>query len=129
VWINFSKVQKLLKLRKVIHLRSENISNFFISSYILFLSVLAISNSVFFIFHFLLFVQRTVSRGDIFKQAETLFNEFTNTRSLLEIQYDGEVGTGLGPTLEFYSLVSKEFQRADLEMWRGDCVHVPETYG
>ena len=25
-----------------------------------------------------------------------------------------QVGTGLGPTLEFYTLASKEFQRADL---------------
>lgn len=28
-----------------------------------------------------------------------------------------QVGTGLGPTLEFYSLVSKELQRIDLELW------------
>lgn len=40
-----------------------------------------------------------------------------------------QVGTGLGPTLEFYSLVSKEFQRADLEMWRGDCVEVVDGEG
>ena len=36
----------------------------------------------------------------------------------LEIQYEGEVGTGLGPTLEFYSLVSKELQRSDLQLWK-----------
>ena len=30
------------------------------------------------------------------------------------------MGTGLGPTLEFYALVSRELQRADLEMWRGE---------
>ena len=33
-----------------------------------------------------------------------------------------QVGTGLGPTLEFYALVSKELQRADLDLWRGDTV-------
>lgn len=27
------------------------------------------------------------------------------------------MGTGLGPTLEFYALVSKELQKADLELW------------
>ncbi|GCC39398.1 hypothetical protein chiPu_0022870, partial [Chiloscyllium punctatum] len=39
---------------------------------------------------------------------------------MLEIQYENEVGTGLGPTLEFYALVSQELQRADLGLWRGD---------
>uniref|UniRef100_A0A1I8F163 E3 ubiquitin-protein ligase n=1 Tax=Macrostomum lignano TaxID=282301 RepID=A0A1I8F163_9PLAT len=37
---------------------------------------------------------------------------------LLEVSYEGEIGTGLGPTLEFYSLVSREFARPDLGMWR-----------
>ena len=41
-----------------------------------------------------------------------------------EIQYEGEVGTGLGPTLEFYSLVSKEIQRADLQLWKGGTVKI-----
>lgn len=38
---------------------------------------------------------------------------------MLEIQYDNEVGTGLGPTLEFYALVSAEVQRCDLGLWNG----------
>jgi alpha/beta hydrolase fold len=33
-----------------------------------------------------------------------------------------EVGTGLGPTLEFYALVSREFSRRDLKIWRDDAV-------
>jgi E3 ubiquitin-protein ligase TRIP12 len=32
------------------------------------------------------------------------------------------VGTGLGPTLEFYALVSRELQRGDLELWLGETV-------
>ena len=44
--------------------------------------------------------------------------ELASSRSLLEIQYENEVGTGLGPTLEFYTLVSKEIQRADLGLWK-----------
>lgn len=36
---------------------------------------------------------------------------------MLEIQYENEVGTGLGPTLEFYALVSTELQRTDLGLW------------
>lgn len=37
----------------------------------------------------------------------------------LEVQYENEVGTGLGPTLEFYSLVSQELQATDLDLWYG----------
>lgn len=33
------------------------------------------------------------------------------------------MGTGLGPTLEFYALVSRELQRADLDLWHGE--HIP----
>ena len=51
-------------------------------------------------------------------------SELASSRSLLEIQYDGEVGTGLGPTLEFYSLISKELQRADLLLWKGATVKI-----
>ena len=47
-----------------------------------------------------------------------VINELASSRSLLEIQYENEVGTGLGPTLEFYTLVSKEIQRADLGLWK-----------
>ena len=65
-------------------------------------------------------LQRTVDRQDILKQAEKLMDELASSRSFLELQYTGEEGIGLGPTLEFYSLVSKELQRADLELWRGD---------
>lgn len=31
-----------------------------------------------------------------------------------------QVGTGLGPTLEFYALVSRELQRVDLELWHDE---------
>ena len=36
-----------------------------------------------------------------------------------------KVGTGLGPTLEFYALVSRELQRSDLMLFRGDLCPVP----
>lgn len=55
---------------------------------------------------------------------------------VLELEYQGEVGTGLGPTLEFYTLLSHELQRTTLHMWRhteapsGDApsgfVHAPQ---
>ena len=62
--------------------------------------------------------KRVISRETILKQGEQLMSELASSRSLLEIQYEGEVGTGLGPTLEFYSLISKELQRADLQLWK-----------
>ena len=40
-----------------------------------------------------------------------------------------QVGTGLGPTLEFYALVSQELQRADLDLWRGDATILSDPKG
>jgi len=54
------------------------------------------------------------------KSLESAFKIFPSCKSIkgvIEVQYYNEVGTGLGPTLEFYSLVSKGFQRKSLEMW------------
>ena len=33
------------------------------------------------------------------------------------MEFLGEEGTGLGPTLEFYALVAAELQRKDLGVW------------
>ena len=63
--------------------------------------------------------KRTISRTDILKQAEQVIQDLASSKALLEVQYVNEVGTGLGPTLEFYALVSRELQRADLELWHG----------
>ncbi|XP_028141816.2 E3 ubiquitin-protein ligase HECTD1 isoform X2 [Diabrotica virgifera virgifera] len=38
-------------------------------------------------------------------------------KSILEVEFAEEEGTGLGPTLEFYALVAAELQRRDLGMW------------
>lgn len=45
-----------------------------------------------------------------------------------------QVGTGLGPTLEFYALVSRELQRKDLDLWHAldtpvDASHVHSPVG
>jgi E3 ubiquitin-protein ligase TRIP12 len=40
------------------------------------------------------------------------------SQSILEVEYFEEVGTGLGPTLEFFSTVSKEFSKKKLKLWR-----------
>ena len=49
-----------------------------------------------------------------------VFELYGSSSSILEVEYFEEVGTGLGPTLEFYSLVSREFARRDLKIWRDD---------
>ncbi|XP_057663764.1 E3 ubiquitin-protein ligase TRIP12 isoform X1 [Diorhabda carinulata] len=61
--------------------------------------------------------KRTISREDILKQAEQVMQDMATSKALLEVQYENEVGTGLGPTLEFYALVSKELQKMNLELW------------
>ena len=38
----------------------------------------------------------------------------------LQIEFQTEEGTGLGPTLEFYALVAAELQRKDLGLWLCD---------
>ncbi|XP_074658456.1 E3 ubiquitin-protein ligase TRIP12-like [Tubulanus polymorphus] len=73
--------------------------------------------------------KKVISRVDLLKQAEKLLDEMNNTKALLEIQYENEVGTGLGPTLEFYSLVSRELQRADLDLFRGQHIKLPDASG
>lgn len=61
-----------------------------------------------------------ISRNNILASAFKVFELYGTNTSLLEVEYFDEVGTGLGPTLEFYALVSKEFARRDLELWRSD---------
>ena len=59
-----------------------------------------------------------ISRKHILESAVKVFELYGSSSSILEVEYFEEVGTGLGPTLEFYSLVSREFARKDLKTWR-----------
>ncbi|KAF8659836.1 hypothetical protein AX16_001721 [Volvariella volvacea WC 439] len=59
-----------------------------------------------------------ISRKHILESAVKVFELYGSSSSVLEVEYFEEVGTGLGPTLEFYSMVSKEFARKDLKIWR-----------
>ncbi|KIY68863.1 hypothetical protein CYLTODRAFT_350626 [Cylindrobasidium torrendii FP15055 ss-10] len=59
-----------------------------------------------------------ISRKHILESAVKVFELYGSSSSVLEVEYFEEVGTGLGPTLEFYSLVSREFARKDLKLWR-----------
>ncbi|KAM4589448.1 E3 ubiquitin-protein ligase TRIP12 isoform 2-T6 [Fundulus diaphanus] len=73
--------------------------------------------------------KRTINREDLLKQAESVMQDLGSSRAMLEIQYENEVGTGLGPTQEFYALVSQELQRADLGLWRGEEITLANPKG
>ncbi|TQE09362.1 hypothetical protein C1H46_004999 [Malus baccata] len=61
-----------------------------------------------------------VFRNQILDSAAQMMDQHARQKVLLEVEYNEEVGTGLGPTLEFYTLVSHEFQKSGLGMWRED---------
>lgn len=59
-----------------------------------------------------------ISRNRILDSALKVMELYGSSPSVLEVEYFEEVGTGLGPTLEFYSTVSKEFSKRKLKLWR-----------
>jgi len=58
------------------------------------------------------------NRHSIFAEAQSIMKKYAGTRTVLEIEYEGEAGIGVGPTLEFYNLTSIEFQLLDKVMWQ-----------
>lgn len=61
-----------------------------------------------------------VYRDRILESAAKMMEVHASHKVVLEVEYDEEVGTGLGPTLEFYTLVCQELQKSGLGMWRED---------
>lgn len=62
-----------------------------------------------------------VPRGErLLHWALQVMRVHADRKSILEVEFQGEEGTGLGPTLEFYALVAAELQRKDLAMWLCD---------
>jgi E3 ubiquitin-protein ligase TRIP12 len=59
-----------------------------------------------------------ISRGKILESALKVMDLYGSSPAILEVEFFDEVGTGLGPTLEFYSIVSKEFAKKRLKLWR-----------
>ncbi|XP_046739532.1 E3 ubiquitin-protein ligase HECTD1 isoform X3 [Diprion similis] len=63
----------------------------------------------------------SVPRGEkLLDWAEQVLKVHASRKSILEVQFVGEEGTGLGPTLEFFALVAAELQRKDLGLWLCD---------
>ncbi|KAL8242366.1 hypothetical protein R6Q59_012668 [Mikania micrantha] len=67
-----------------------------------------------------------VSRNRILESAAKVMEMYSSQKAVLEVEYFGEIGTGLGPTLEFYTLLSHDLQKARLRMWR---CNFPESVG
>lgn len=77
----------------------------------------------------------SINRNNLLKDAQQMFSQLGNSklilftfffinfyfifRAMLEVGFESEVGTGFGPTLEFYSTLSREFQKFFLKMWSG----------
>ncbi|THX05262.1 hypothetical protein D6D13_07222 [Aureobasidium pullulans] len=59
-----------------------------------------------------------ISRSRILESAIKVMELYGSSPSILEVEYFEEVGTGLGPTLEFYSTVSREFSKKKIKLWR-----------
>lgn len=61
-----------------------------------------------------------IARSTLLASAVKVLDLYANAQTVLEVEYFDEVGSGLGPTLEFYALVSRELQRTELGLWRHD---------
>ena len=59
-----------------------------------------------------------VPRGDrLLDWAQQVMKVHADRKAILEVEFQDEEGTGLGPSLEFYALVAAESQRRDLALW------------
>lgn len=61
-----------------------------------------------------------IARSKVFLTGLKILDKYGSNPSILEMEYQEEVGTGLGPTLEFYATMSREFSKKSLGMWRVD---------
>jgi E3 ubiquitin-protein ligase TRIP12 len=69
-----------------------------------------------------------ISRDRVLDSMVKVMESFASTQALLEVEFFDEVGTGLGPTLEFFSLVCQEYRKSSgvesvsmehpLKLWR-----------
>ena len=59
-----------------------------------------------------------ISRTRMLDSATKVFTLAGTSTSVLEVEFFGEEGTGTGPTLEFYTLLSREFTSKKVNLWR-----------
>lgn len=58
-----------------------------------------------------------ISRDNIYDNMLDKLRDIQKDKSFLEFQFENEVGTGLGPTLELYSLISEAIKETP-NMWK-----------
>lgn len=63
-----------------------------------------------------------LTRDRLLDGAVQVMRDMSASNTVLEFEFSNEIGTGLGPTLEYYTLVSREFQRRSLGLWRDTVV-------
>jgi len=61
----------------------------------------------------------SINRQNLLKEAQNTMSALSNSKAILEVGFEGEAGTGFGPTLEFYSALSRELQKHSLKLWYG----------
>eukprot|EP00760_Papus_ankaliazontas_P034769 PhM_4_TR7470/c0_g1_i1/m.64324/K10590/TRIP12; E3 ubiquitin-protein ligase TRIP12 len=61
-----------------------------------------------------------LSRDNVLEAAKKLVDAYGQTRCFVEIEYYDEVGTGLGPTMEFYTLIGRALRKRDQKLWVTD---------
>ena len=69
-----------------------------------------------------------ISRAQLLESCAKVLELYGTSNGILEVEYFDEIGTGLGPTLEFYSIASQEFARRALGIWRDDDEAKPGNY-
>lgn len=69
-----------------------------------------------------------ISRTRILESAVKVMELYGASPSVLEVEYFEEVGTGLGPTLEFFSTVSKELSKKKIKLWRENESNARDEY-
>lgn len=61
-----------------------------------------------------------IKRSIVLEHAYQVLQEHGSNRAVFEFEFEDEVGTGQGPTLEFYTLVSREVQQSALKIWKDE---------
>jgi E3 ubiquitin-protein ligase TRIP12 len=65
-----------------------------------------------------------VARDNLWEDGLVVLNRLGSLRNALSVRFVGENGTGIGPTREFFSLMSVEF-RSRRDLWRRDPLLFP----
>jgi len=63
-----------------------------------------------------------IDRENILKETEGIIKAYRSFQGYLEFEYIKETGTGLGPTLEFYSLFSKSLHEISNFLFKMDLI-------